>query len=593
METVAAKTASRTKKRASDVQTIQGTKYLWQLKKSDADAIRQISMTHNISSAVAHVLYSRGYHDDDAIRSFLFSSYERDVPHSGLLKGAHAATKRLLEAIERKEKILIFGDYDVDGVTSSSLVLLGLLPLGAQINFFLPNRKRDGYGLSSKIVKRAKENGYSLIITVDNGITAIQPALDAQEVGIDLIITDHHRPHDHVPEALAIVNPNQVDCPYPYKSLAGVGVAFKIISLIYEQKNLPLPDKVYELLMLGTVADVVPMLGENRYWVRYGLSKVNKQRSTAMNVMTTNSKLTKNILGSLDIGFMVAPQINALGRLDDCREAVKFLISSDYAEVQRIGHILQSMNEERKKVEQRIYGDVEGAIVQKQINLARENIIVAAHDQWPAGVIGLVAGKLMHNYGKPTFLFHHDKQNRLLKGSCRSIPEFDVFDALHDSKDLLVSFGGHSCAAGLALAQDNLPELKARLEERVTAMVSPKDLQPKIVIDAQLELTEATKKLVDDLSMLEPFGNANPQPVFLIKQATLLKEPTLLKDKHLKCSIFSEGMIKPIIFFNRPDLYSLLLELGDKPFSVAAYVVTNEWQGKTSIELQGLDISVT
>lgn len=571
--------------------TIQGSRYRWHLKNADMEAIRNISRTHNLSLPVAQTLFSRGFVDAEKIRSFLFTSFEQDVPNARLMKGLLQAVERILQAIERKEKILIFGDYDVDGVTSSSLMLLGLIPLGANVNFFLPNRKRDGYGISSTFIKKAVESGYKLIITVDNGITAHQPARDALELGIDLIITDHHKPHDEIPQAYAVINPNQEDCPYPYKYLAGVGVAFKLISMIYEQKGLTLPDKVYELLMLGTVADVVPMTGENRYWIRHGLSKINKQRSLALSVLANNNNLTKEHLSSLDIGFMITPQINALGRLDDCREAVKFMISSDVTEVQRIGTILKTMNESRKKVELDIYDQVEGAIINNRINLEEERVIMAAHSEWPAGVIGLVAGKLMHAYGRPTFLFHHDKKNSILKGSCRSISEFSVFNALVACKDLLINFGGHAQAAGLALAQKNLPEFKSRIEALVAEQVTPENLQPKITLDAYLELSDAQQKLMSDMAQLEPFGNSNAQPTFLIKNVTLLKPPTILKDKHVKCSLFADGIIKQIIFFNRPDLYPALMNVHDQPFHVAAHVVTNEWQGKRSIELQGLDIA--
>jgi len=230
---------------------IQGQKYRWQLRQPNMPLIKKISNTHNISIPIAQVLFSRGYHDANQIREFLFSSYKQDVFDALLLKDAQTATDRILQAIKKKEKILIFGDYDVDGATSSSLVLLALIPLGARINYHLPNRARDGYGLSTKVVQQAAKNGYNLIITVDNGITAHEAAQRAAELGIDLIITDHHRQHDTLPEALAIINPNRIDCQYPFKSLAGVGVIFKLMHMIYEKKQLPLPEKVYELLLLG------------------------------------------------------------------------------------------------------------------------------------------------------------------------------------------------------------------------------------------------------------------------------------------------------------------------------------------------------
>lgn len=569
----------------------QGIKYRWHSKLHDQQAVHDLSKQHNLSLPIANVLWGRGITTQTAVYEHLFGTSEADLPPILLLKDVEQAADRVLKALSNKEKILIFGDYDVDGVTSTSLLLLALIPLGANINYFLPQRARDGYGLSTKIVDKAADNGYHLIITVDNGITAIEPARRAAERKIDLIITDHHRPHDHLPEALAIVNPNQVDCAYPSKSLAGVGVTFKLACMIYQKLGKTLPDKVYELLLLGTVADVVPMVGENRYWIRYGLSKVNKQKSLALAALIENSKLHKEQLTSLDIGFMIAPQINALGRLDDCREAVSFLISSDEDNVKRIGRILYTMNEKRKQVEQTIVHNVESAIINKHINLDEEKVIFAAHNDWPSGVIGLVAGKLMNSYGRPTFLFHIDEEKKIAKGSCRSIKEFNIFDALQDCKDLLTTFGGHSHAAGLSLPIDHLPLLKEQLEKRVTECVAPEDLQPKLMLDAPLTLGDITKKFFSDLSLLEPFGHGNAQPLFFIERVTLLAQPQLLKGKHVKCSVFADGVIKPVIFFNRPDLYTLLMNKPEIPFTIAGHVIKNEWEGSVSYDIQGLDIA--
>jgi len=569
---------------------IKGCKYRWKIPTADAAKVRDIAQKHNLSIPIAQTLFVRGLEDSEKINSFLFTSLEKDIAHPSLFKDAQKAVERILEAIEKKEKILIVGDYDVDGISSTSLLLAALLPLGARINYFLPNRVRDGYGLSNKIVKKAGDNNYKLIITVDNGITAFDAAREAKKLGVDLIITDHHRPHGKLPEALAIVNANQDDCNYPYKSLAGVGVAFKIIFLLYEIKKITLPEKIYELLMLGTVADVVPLIGENRFWVKHGLSVVNKRKSYSLAVLADNSRLTKKLLGSLDIGFMIAPQLNAIGRLDDPRDAVKFLISSEFADVDRVGKTLKEINERRKKVERGIFDEIEQLIINKTIDVESENIIMAANTEWPAGVIGLVAGRLAHGYGKPTFLFH--EKNGILGGSCRSIPEFNIFDALKENEDLLISFGGHSFAAGLKIKKENIEELKSRLEQKISQELSPDDLIPKIELDAPIELGELNKKMISDLQQLEPFGNKNSQPAFFINDVVLLKQPQLLKDKHVKCKVFADGITKPVIFFNRPDLYRVLCQIGDKPFSVAGHVIKNEWNDRVNVELQGLDISV-
>ena len=570
--------------------TRRGTKYLWKLPQGDPQAIWSIAASYNLSYPIAQLLLSRGYSTKDTIDSFLFSSFEKDVAHPSQLKDVQKSVDRILKAIQDKEKILVCGDYDVDGITSSALMMISLLPLGADINFFLPHRLRDGYGLSTKIVERAAQNKYSVLITVDNGITAFEPALKAKELGIDLIITDHHKPHEHLPEAYAIVNPNQIDCNYPFKSLAGVGVTFKLLSLLYEMKGLQLPAKAYELLLLGTVADVVPLLGENRFWVRHGLNYINKIESLSLKMLKQNGKVTKPIMSATDIGFSIAPQINALGRLEDARQGVKFLIGSDVSIVKEVGAVLYELNQARKEIERVIVASIELEITSKKINLDQDSIILASSTEWTPGVIGLVASRFVGGYGKPTLLFHITKEGKA-KGSCRSIPEFDMFKALTQCADLIDQFGGHPMAAGLSLPAKNLASLKERLQILLLAQISKDELHPKIMLDAEIKLPDLTKRFIDDLAHLEPFGAQNSHPQFYVKDAMLVQKPVLLKDVHVKCSIFAEGVIKPVIFFNRPDLFELFNNNGQNAFDLAVKVSENHWNGKISIELQGLDVA--
>lgn len=570
---------------------LRGEKFVWDLKPVDRDLVNTLSDQLFLSRSLVQVLCRRGYITREQIQEFLFVT-EQIVPDGKLLHGAEKAVDRILAAIEKNEKILIFGDYDVDGITSSAIMLSALLPLGAQINYFLPNRARDGYGFSEKYAQKAVEHGYGVIVTVDNGTTSHAATELAQDNGIDVIITDHHQPHGELPPAYVLVNPHQKDCPYPYKQFAGVGVIFKVMDLLYKKLGKTLPEKAYELLMLGTVADVVPLVHENRYWVQYGLAKINKEKSFAIQTLLRNGGCdTKSDISSRDVGFSLAPQLNALGRLDDARDGVIFLISSDYERVKDIGVILKNINEERKRVDRGIYDEIVAQIEAGKIDLETERCIVAGSYDWPAGVIGLVAGKLMQNYGRPVMLFHLTK-NGLAKGSCRSIPEFNIFDALAENEEILRSFGGHACAAGLALKISDVPVLKKNIEARIARLVKPEDLVPKIRVEGEMTLPDVNKKLIDDLRILEPFGNSNEQPVFKIDHVTILQEPKLLKDKHVKALIFADGVIKPIMFFNRPELYKKLIDLINHEFSVAATVSLNEWNGKKSIELQGLDILV-
>jgi len=581
------------KRSASGVQQptfVQGSKYLWCMHEADGREVARVASDYNLPMPLAQALIARGFSSKSQIDSFLFSSLERDVGDPAELKDAEGAVDRIERAIAAGESILIFGDYDVDGITSVALMMGSLLPLGAKVNFFLPHRIRDGYGLSTKIVERAARNGYSLIITVDNGITACGPAARARELGIDLIITDHHRPHDELPDACAVVNPVQSDCSYQFKQFAGVGVIFKVLSLLYARRGLPLPPKTYELLLLGTVADVVPLLGENRFWVRYGLNLVNRTESLSMATLKQNGRLSGRAISATDIAFSIAPQINALGRLEDPRQAVKFLIGSDRGQVEEIGRVLFELNETRKQVERAVLADVVAEIEAGRIDLERENVIVAASNQWPPGVIGLAASRLVSAYSKPVILLHEAKDG-MLKGSCRSIPEFDIFEALQASAGLLHKFGGHAAAAGLSLQADKLPQLKEALEQRVAERLTPFDLKPKMQIDARAQLGDLGRRFISGMQLLEPFGSQNPVPLFCVDDVVQVSAPQLLKDAHVKTSVFADGVIKPLIFFNRADLFELLRAQKEEPFSVAAQVRENYWNGKASVELTGFDVT--
>lgn len=571
---------------------INGTKYFWHVPEVDRERLNQLAASYNISFPIMQALLTRGYTNKDMLDSYLFSTFEKDVPHAGLLKDAEKAVERIISAIKNKEKILICGDYDVDGITSSAMMMLCLLPLGASVNFFLPHRVNDGYGLSVKTVRRAAESNYKVLITVDNGITAFDPALEAKKLGIDLIITDHHRPHEHRPEAFAIIDPHQDDCPYPYKYLAGVGVSFKILSLLYEKIGKPLPPKVYELLLLGTVADVVPLTGENRFWVRHGLTYINKEiESISLQVLKQNARVTKPVLSSLDIGFFITPQINALGRLEDARSGVAFLLGREAPEVERVGAILKQLNEARKAIERSILDGIILDIESKKINLEHERIILSHSTQWQPGVIGLVASRLVAAHNRPVLLFHITKEG-IAKGSCRSVAEFNMFEALQEHKDILISFGGHAMAAGLALPMEKLPILKERLEKAIAQQMPIFEPKPKLLLDAELSLPETNKKLMNDMAYLEPFGNQNSQPIFYLKDVTVLETPTMLKDAHVKCTVFSQGVIKPVIFFNRPALHEVLTRRKNETVSLAVYATENHWNGKVSVELQGVDIAL-
>lgn len=575
-----------------DTAYVQGAKYLWKMPQTDLSAVLALSARYNLSVPVAQTLANRGLIAPELVDAFLFSAFERDVPSGTQMKDLEKAAERILVAIKNKEKILVFGDYDVDGITATSLVMQCLLSLGAVINFYLPNRMRDGYGLSPMLVDKAAANGYRLLITVDNGIAAHAAALRAQELGVDLIITDHHQAHDTLPVAHAIVDPNQPSCAYPCKYLAGVGVAFKVMQQVYACIGRSLPDKVYELLMLGTIADVVPLVDENRFWVRYGLHRTNSNESVAIAVLKQNANLQKPKLTARDVGFGLAPQLNALGRLEDPRQAVGFLLGVERTQVDQVGQLLWNLNQARKEIERVITAEIDAIIARGQIDVSQERCILAASEQWPTGVIGLVASRLVGMYGRPAILLQVSKKGDMAKGSCRSIPACNIFTALQHCAAHLTQFGGHAQAAGLSLPVSHIAAFKSALEEYLAQTLTPFDLQQKLILDAQLSLPDATKKLTTDLELLEPFGNGNEEPLFWCKNVTILQQPQLLKDVHVKCLVFDQGVLKPVVFFNRPELYAPLAERAQTqaPCDMVVQVRENYWSGTVSIELVGLDV---
>lgn len=564
----------------------EGLSYQWRLPAhADSAAVQDIAADLNIALPVAEVLYHRGYRSAAACRNFLFTPAEV-VGDGALLKDAERAVERIIRAITLQEKILVAGDYDVDGVTSSALMMRCLRDCGAQINFFLPNRVRDGYGLSAKTVERAARNNYRLILTVDNGITAFDAAQKARECGIDLIITDHHRPLDRgVPEAYAIIDPHQDSCAYPFKGFAGVGVSFKLMSLLYKRLGREVPDDVYELLTLGTIADVVPLLDENRYYVREGLRRLGRTESFALRVLKENARLHDKKLSSLDIGFYIAPQINALGRLDDARDGVVFLLGSNKEDTLRVGKVLGHLNEARREIERKVSEEIIAKIESGEFPLTDALVVVGTG--WQPGVIGLVASRVASKYGRPAIVLHRTADG-LAKGSCRSIPDFNLFSALSQCAPMLISFGGHAMAAGVCLKESDIENFRAQLSEIVRDTIGPRDGRLPIIVDGLLPLSDIHRPLVHDLAYLEPFGAGNPPPTFYVPRVVCTDKPQIFKERHVKISIFHEGERRSVIFFDRPELYQFFCDRIHEPIDLVVHIdMGNKYPG--TIELRGID----
>lgn len=568
-----------------------GARYRWQFKLVDQQRCCELSARYNFSIPLMQVLLSRGYDTSEKIDAFLFTDAQKMVAHAGVLCDASKAVDRIIRALQNNEKILIVGDYDVDGLTATSLMMACLMPLAGSINYFLPHRVHDGYGLSEDIVRRAVTSGYQLLITVDNGITAHKAVRYAMAEGIDVIITDHHLPQDQLPEAYAVIDPSRSDCAYPCKELAGVGVAFKVMSLLYERLEKTLPTKVYELLLLGTVADVVPLVGENRYWVRMALTQVNAQPSFALRMLKHNGGLgEKPLIDTRDIAFSIAPQLNALGRLHDPRRGVHFLLGTRDNQVIEIGQQLHELNQARKVLERTIFTEIKEAVHKGDLAYAYEHVIVAASDHWPVGVIGLVASRVAADFNRPTVLFHITPEG-VARGSARSIDGVDIFSALQELSEVVEHFGGHAAAAGVSVRMQRLPEFAQRLQQIMAQRLAGIDLTPSITIDAAIQLGDLHEQFMRNIAYLEPFGAGNDEPTFCVRHAFVLEQPLVLKELHVKCRIQAQGAIKSVIFFNRPELYAWLMAQHDQPLDFAVQVTENYWQGNKTIELRGVDVA--
>jgi single-stranded-DNA-specific exonuclease len=569
---------------------LQGMKYRWEKKLTDTNKKEKqdISLHFNLLYPIASILFDRGYTTKNAVRDFLFPVSDKFLHDGSLLKDANEAVLRIEKAIASQEKILIIGDYDVDGVTSTALLFLALEGLCPNLNFFLPHRIKHGYGLSEYIVNQAKENSYSLIITVDNGTSAYEALSLAKNYNIDVIVTDHHKPQKMPEGALCLVNPHQHDCRYPFKGLAGVGVIFKVVSLLYQKKKMVLPDECYELFLIGTIADLVPLTDENRFLIKDIFEKVKKKRSKAFSVLASNVGIEDiSELSSQDIAFSLAPQINALGRLSDPRNGVLFFTKKDAASIEAIGKQLLAFNKKRKHIERRYTKEILEDISRSNIDYRQKGCLIKVSKEFPPGIVGIIAARLTQEFTLPSCVLV-ETEGGVLKGSCRSIPSCNIFDILFSMKDKLLSFGGHSAAAGVSLEKEHFNLFETELSKGILSVCQSSDFEPSIAIDALIDIDDIAAKLVDDISLLEPFGASNSSPVFCIEEI-FIDSFFVMKEVHIKIVLASYKKKISIVFFNRRDI--ILAVKKNSPVSIVGKITENKYKGKKSIEMIGIDIA--
>jgi single-stranded-DNA-specific exonuclease len=563
---------------------------VWQHLPCDDQQVSTLATALNLHPTVARLLCLRGLSDPETALRFLEPSL--DHLHDPLrLTDMRRAVARLEQAISGRERIAIHGDYDVDGITSTVILRRALEMLGGDVVHFIPERLRDGYGLQPAAIERLHGDGVSLIVSVDCGIRGVEAARRARVLGVDLIITDHHEPDGDLPDAIAVINPKRHDCSYPDKSLAGVGVALKLVQALCDRagKSKWLPAFV-KIAAIGTLADVVPLVGENRVIARLGLGSLSKGPHTiGLRALLDSSGLTGKTIDSYQVAFMLAPRVNAAGRMSSPDIATRLLLATDNAMEVEARALAEQLNEEnlrRQNEEAELVAQAKEAI-ETDPAVGAHNVLVVGGDGWHRGVIGIAASKLVDTYHKPAIVLSIDGD--VAHGSCRSIPEFDMLGALERCADLFLKFGGHRQAAGLTMEAARVPEFRQRINSWADQVLDPDQLRPKLRIDAPLTLKGITHDLVRGLDALGPFGMGNPRPVFHASPVEIVDGPRPLKDRHLTMTFRQDGRRFRAIAWRAADRAGFL-EKHRSGVNLAFSLDRNEYQGETYLELSVCDI---
>jgi single-stranded-DNA-specific exonuclease len=523
---------------------------IWVHKDILENEIDRLSAEAGISRLLAKVFVNRGFLDAGYVRNFLNPSLD-GLHDPFLLKDMDTAVCRIMQAVECSERIVIYGDYDVDGVTSTSMLYNFLVSCGASVEFYIPDRIDEGYGLSINAIDRAVQNGASLLITVDCGITACDEVSYINSLNIQVIITDHHECKSILPGAYAVINPCRPDCNYPFKELAGVGVVFKLVhALCLKMKIGDVHMGYLDLAALGTVADVVPLTDENRIIVKYGLPAMEKSLNPGIKALIAVSGLKDKQVTSYGAGFALAPRINAAGRIGNAARAVKLFTIADEKLADEIAAELNEENRYRQETESGIIQQV-NSLVETGIDLEKEKVIIVAGKEWHHGIIGIVASKITEKYHRPCILLCEEKG--LCKGSGRSIEGFNLFSALMHCENLLEKFGGHEMAAGLSLKTENLDEFKKLINKYADSVLTDTDLIPCIQVDAFAVKEDITLENIRELELLAPFGSGNPGPVFAYDGLRIAEIRTVGENKHLKLKLEDKGLNIDAIGFNMGD----------------------------------------
>lgn len=530
-------------------------------------------------------ILSRKLNDQTEVYQFLHPEL-KDMYHPYLLKDMEKAVKRIQEGIEKKEKICIYGDYDVDGITSVSLLLKCFKQLKYPVEYYIPDRHDEGYGLNLSAVQSIRDSGVTILITVDCGIASVSEALLAESIGLDMIITDHHECQEEIPKAFAVINPKQKDCFYPYNMLAGVGIAYKLAAALLEDLIIPVRDELLELAAFGTIADIAPLTDENRIIAKHGLAALSKTKSIGFSALIACSDLKGKEITAGHVGFMLAPKINAAGRIDDPKIAVILLTTEDESEAIEIASVLKDTNDKRQQMEKDIVDEAIRQLESRE-DYKEQHISIVQGEGWNSGVIGIVASRLVERFHKPAIVFSITDQKA--KGSARSIDGFDIFEALCVFAPMFDKFGGHEQAAGLTVPLENFYDFKCKLESYCKEHLPQYLLTPGIKIDANVDVSQVTFELIEELSLLEPFGMGNPRPIFRLEQAEIRKKTQIGKNKEYTKFEIADGVRTfEAISFDKSGYYELY-KAGDL-VDLVCHIDVNEFRGTQTIQFQLKDI---
>ena len=553
-----------------------------ELQPDEKQKVKDLASNLKCPYVIAELLYKNNLTDETVLNNYFNPSISM-LHDPFLFEDMGKAVNRVLQAIDIGEKITIYGDYDVDGTTATALLYLGLKELNAVVDYYIPHRMTDGYGLSIHSLDALHNSGTSLIITVDCGIIATEEIEAIRKMGMDIIITDHHNSKSNLPSAYAIINPKLETCKYPFKDLAGVGVAYKLLMAIYSTLGLLNEEtitKYLDLVALGTIADIVPLVQENRVFATIGLSHLSLLKNQGIKSLMSISGITNKQPDANDIVFGLAPRINAAGRMGSAMRAVELLISNDRKQSHELAEIIERENSLRQQIDYKTFDEACDIISKKYKNLNETYCIVISSDNWHPGVIGIVASKLIEKYYRPTIMISSNEG--IGSGSGRSVSNLDLFKALENSEELLVSFGGHKYAVGLTILPEYIDTFENRLSKYIQNNIDLSTLKPSIKINKKIELYEITFKLMDWLAKFAPYGVNNSMPVFYTEHVMVQGYPYNVGKNHLKLKVKKDGCDLDLIGFNLGDYLPMLKNNSKLNIAYTLELVT--WQGKTNIQ---------